>query len=69
MTAKPWAEVSVDEVKHGRTPLNALVLAAGSHAVVLMHPDYQPLRRVVTIKAGELTAVAIDMRDEALRKR
>ena len=69
VTAKPWAEVSIDEIKRGRTPLNPVVLAAGPHAVVLVHPDYQPLRRVITIKSGELSTLSIDMRDEALRKR
>jgi hypothetical protein len=44
-------------------------VGAGLHAVVLVHPDYQPLRRVVTVKSGELTILNIDMRDEALRKR
>jgi serine/threonine-protein kinase len=67
--AKPWAEVSIDEVKHGRTPLRSVSVGAGLHAVVLVHPDYQPLRRVVTVKSGELTILNIDMRDEALRKR
>ncbi len=69
ITAKPWAEVSVDDVKRGRTPLSPVPLPAGRHAVLLVHPDYQPLRRVVIIKPGELTTLSIDMRDEALRKR
>jgi hypothetical protein len=69
VTARPWADVSIDDVKRGRTPLDRVALAPGRHTVVLVHPDYQPLRRVLTIRSGETATLNVDMRDEAIRQR
>ena len=65
---KPWAAVSVDEGYVGTTPLQPLALAPGSHTVRLTHPDYKPLQRKVTIRAGETTRLEIDMPWEAVPK-
>jgi hypothetical protein len=66
---KPWAEVVVDGKAVGRTPIKALALSPGPHTVVLTHPDYEPFRRVVTVRSGESLPLAFDLKDEALRKR
>jgi len=63
----PWAQVAVDGKAVGRSPLS-LRLTAGSHTLVLSHPSYLPLRRVIIVKAGETKVLKVDLRDEAVKK-
>ena len=49
------AEVFIDEVKRGVTPLS-LDLAAGSHALSVVHPGYEQKQAEVTIEAGQTLA-------------
>jgi serine/threonine protein kinase len=65
----PWAEVVVDGVPRGTTPLPALTLEPGSHTLQVRHPAYEPLERVVTIHRGELETLRIDLKSEGTRKR
>jgi hypothetical protein len=69
VTAKPWAEVTVDGKPVGKTPVASRPLSAGEHVIVLTHPDYEPLRRVIEIQSGVKRALHIDLRDESLLKR
>jgi hypothetical protein len=39
-----------------------LELSAGRHVVVLDHPDYKPIQRKVTIRAGEVSVLSVDFR-------
>jgi hypothetical protein len=64
----PWAEVLLDGQPAGRSPLQ-LTLAAGTHSLVFNHPSYQPLKRILSIRAGESRTLTVDLRDEALRRR
>ena len=48
VVARPWADVSVDGVPRGQTPLARTRCAPSPHAVLLTHPDYQPYPRRVT---------------------
>ncbi len=61
VVARPWADVSVDGVPRGQTPLGRIPLAPGPHAVLLTHPDYQPYPRRVTIRPGETSRLAVDL--------
>jgi len=64
---KPWADVSVDGGAAARA--QRLTLPPGRHLLVFTHPDYEPLRRAITVTPGEPLTITIDMRDEALKKR
>lgn len=51
--AYPWAEVAVDGVARGATPITSdLQLAQGSHAIKFTHEWYAPITRTVEIPAG-----------------
>src|SRR5262249_23410205 len=65
---KPWADVSADGAPQGTTPFKPLVLSAGDHVVRLQHPDYKPLQKKVTLRAGETTKLIVDLSYEAFPK-
>lgn len=66
--ARPFARVTVDGVDAGLLPLKPLELSAGRHVVRFIHPDYQPLQRVITVRAGETAKVFIDFALDGLPK-
>jgi hypothetical protein len=59
----------VDGVVIGDTPMKAFPLAAGSHDVVLTHPDYQPYRRRVTLRPGETFRLTVNFPTDGVRRR
>jgi serine/threonine-protein kinase len=61
----PWAEVSVDGVAKGTTPLRAFSVEAGDHQVELRHPAYQPLSKHVSVPAGGTMVLRVDLKTEA----
>jgi serine/threonine-protein kinase len=65
----PWAEVSVDGRALGRLKSEKLPLGPGAHTVRLVHPDYQPLQRKVTILPGETMKLVIEMAEDAVPKK
>jgi len=65
----PWADATVDGAKVETGVLKRTGLAPGKHLVRLTHPDYEPLLRTVTIRAGETTRLSIDLPEEAVRKK
>jgi serine/threonine-protein kinase len=67
--ARPWADVSVDGVPRGQTPLARIPLAPGPHAVLLTHPDYQPWPRRVTIRSGETVRLSVELPVEGVPRR
>jgi serine/threonine-protein kinase len=69
VVVQPWADVSVDGVPRGQTPLGRIPLEPGPHAVLLTHPDYQPFPRRVTIRRGETLRFALDLRTDGVRRR
>jgi serine/threonine-protein kinase len=66
--ARPYASVSVDGADMGTTPTRPIVLKPGSYTVRLAHPDYQPLLRKITIRAGETTKLSVDLSLDGIRK-
>ena len=66
---KPWADVSVDEIPRGQLPLGPIRLAPGPHSVLIVHPEYLPYRRKVTIRSGETLRLAVDLVSEGVRRR
>jgi len=60
--ATPWAEVWVDGQLIDVTPFaRAIPLAAGTHYVVLKHPNAPPEKRQVAIVAGETLTIDVNM--------
>ena len=69
VTVVPWADLSIDGIPRGQTPLARIDLAPGPHQVVLSHPDYQPWVRRVRLEAGETLRLHVDLRVDAVRRR
>lgn len=65
----PFAEATIDGQSAGRISSEKVPLAPGPHEVVLNHPDYQPLRRKITILQGETMRMVVDLAEEAVRKK
>jgi serine/threonine protein kinase len=66
VVVKPWAYLMVDGRTLGTTPIRKFALSAGSHAVVVTHPQFRPLQRRVDIRPGETTLLEVDLRREGV---
>jgi hypothetical protein len=64
----PWGDVTVDGAAVETGPIHKIPLTPGSHLVRVVHPDFQPFQRRLTIKAGETVRLTIDLPEEAIRK-
>ena len=55
INARPWADVSVDGVSLGQTPLANAMMAIGSRQIVFSHPELGERRHdvVITTRAGQ----------------
>lgn len=49
--------------------MRKLTLSAGSHVVRLVHPDYEPVQRKVTIRTSETARLTVDLPEEAVPKK
>jgi hypothetical protein len=67
VTAIPWADVRVDGDLLGQTPLR-VSLSAGSHAVLLTHPDYEPFPRRVRIPADGTFRLVLNWPTQGVRR-
>jgi len=68
LIVSPAAEVVLDGTSLGSVSLRELTLAPGRHVVRILHPEYEPLQRVVTVRAGIDTSLVIDLREKGIRK-
>jgi serine/threonine protein kinase len=66
VVAVPWADVTVDGHAVEVGPMRRIPLTAGPHVIRVLHPDYQPLQRKVTIKPGETFTLSIDLVEDAV---
>ncbi len=64
----PQAQVELDGTLLGSPPGGPLTLAPGEHRIRLLHPDYKPLVRKPTIRAGETLRLEVDLTQEAFPK-
>jgi hypothetical protein len=62
VNAVPWADVSLEGVSLGTTPLGDLAVPIGTHELVFRHPQLGERRHTVTVKAQTVTRVGIDLR-------
>jgi hypothetical protein len=61
VNATPWADVLVDGVSAGQTPVGNLSAKVGTHEVVFRHPKYGEKKQSVVVKPGQAARVTIDM--------
>ena len=64
----PPAEVRLDGSELGQVSSREVPLGVGRHELEVRHPDYEPLRRVVRIRAGETEKVVLDLAEKAIPK-
>jgi len=61
LNARPWADVYVDGIAIGRTPLLGVTLKPGIHKVVFRHPKLGESVHTMTLKPGEKRNIAADI--------
>jgi serine/threonine-protein kinase len=64
----PESEVQIDGWSIGAVSDREVGLPAGTHAVLVLHPDYKPLPRKVTIVPGTVTRLVLDLKEKAVRR-
>jgi serine/threonine-protein kinase len=69
VVVRPWADVAIDGVVVGQTPMRRIPLSPGPHSVLLSHPEFHPYPRRVTIKEGETFRLSVDLPTEGVRRR
>jgi len=62
INALPWADVLVDGVAVGQTPLGNLRQSVGTHQIEFRHPELGTRRRTVVVSMQEVTRISVDMR-------
>lgn len=62
INAVPWAEVWLDGVRIGETPIGNHMVAIGNHDVVLRHPQFGERRHSATVSLKTPARVSVDMR-------
>jgi serine/threonine-protein kinase len=68
VVVRPWAEVAVDGRTIGETPLGRITLSAGTHRVRVRHPAYEAVERTVTVRAGAVERLTVDLPTEGVRR-
>lgn len=64
LNAVPWAEVWIDGVKVGDTPIGNLSLAIGVHDVVFRHPELGEQRHTATVTLATAARLSVDLRKQ-----
>ena len=64
LNALPWAEVWIDGVKAGDTPIGNLSVAIGNHDVVFRHPELGEQRHTVTVTLATAARLSVDLRKQ-----
>lgn len=61
VNARPWADVVIDGIAAGQTPIANVPMAIGSHQVVFRHPQFGERRQTVTVTLKGPNRVAVDL--------
>jgi len=64
----PESPVTVDGESIGVVSSREVPLGPGPHVVRVLHPDYKPLQRKVTIRQGATTTLTLDLAEKGIRK-
>ncbi|MEZ4820522.1 MAG: PEGA domain-containing protein [Bdellovibrionota bacterium] len=62
VSATPWAQVIVDGDVVGPSPILNHALQIGAHEVILRHPDFDDVKKSITIEEGQNSKIIIDLR-------
>jgi hypothetical protein len=62
LNASPWAEVWLDGVRVGETPIGNLAVPIGPHEVVFRHPQFGEKRHAVSVTAGVPVRISVEMK-------
>jgi len=65
INAAPWAEVWVDGVKIGETPLANVPIRLGVREVVFKNPQYPERKQTITVTAGTPAAILMDFNKDS----
>jgi len=61
VNARPWADVLIDNVEAGQTPIANLPVAVGTHQVVFRHPQFGERRQTIVVTAKGPNRVSVDL--------
>jgi hypothetical protein len=61
VNARPWADVLIDGIPAGQTPLANVALAIGPHQITFRHPELGERTERVVITAKGVNRVAVDL--------
>jgi hypothetical protein len=61
LNATPWAEVWIDGVKVGDTPMGNLPVTIGPHEIVFKHPELGEQLHAATVTAGAPLRLSVDL--------
>ena len=62
INALPWAEVWLDGVALGQTPLGKVSVPIGEHEIIFRHPDLGERRQKAIVRSDRLTLVSANLR-------
>ena len=58
VNAQPWAQVLVDGMPAGETPIANLAVTLGQHEIVFRHPQLGERREIVVVRADGVTRIS-----------
>ena len=64
INAQPWAQVLIDGMPLGETPIANARVPIGQHEILFRHPQFGEVRRSVTVTTRETARVGIDFRSK-----
>jgi hypothetical protein len=62
INALPWADVWIDGVRVGETPIGNRFVRLGTHEIVFRHPEFGERRQTVNVTLSSPARVSVDMR-------
>lgn len=63
LNAFPWAQVWIDGLSIGDTPIASVEMAPGTHHVRFQHPEFGERHVIAVIEAGQRAQMTVDFRD------
>ena len=60
VNARPWADVVVDGMSVGQTPIANLLVPVGSHEMLFRHPQYGERKEALVVSVKGPNRIAVD---------